>query len=157
MHPSQRPEPHRGAANPPDPAADSPDPGPDRLDFLRTMKPAAAMEYLMGFDGVGPKTAQCVLLFSFGMAVFPVDTHIYRIAGRLGVLDKGVKADRAHETLAELIAPRRSIRHARAADRAWPADLHGQEPAMPLVRPDRRMPLWKKHRPGKKTSADSAD
>jgi len=40
-------------------------------------------------DGVGQKTAACVLCFSFDKPCFPVDTHIYRICKRLG-LDLGV-------------------------------------------------------------------
>ena len=75
------------------------------LQHLRKRSPAEACEYLMGFDGVGPKTALCVLLFAFGMEVFPVDTHIYRIARRLGVLREDVPFARAHEVLAPLIAP----------------------------------------------------
>jgi endonuclease-3 len=75
------------------------------LQHLRKRSPAEACEYLMAFDGVGPKTALCVLLFAFGMAVFPVDTHIYRIARRLGALRGEVPFARAHEVLAPLIAP----------------------------------------------------
>ena len=78
------------------------------LEFLRSCDPQDAFDYLMRFDGVGPKTAWCVLLFSFGMKVFPVDTHIHRIAGRLGVLGElggRASAEKAHEILAPLIAP----------------------------------------------------
>ena len=50
------------------------------LDHLAVMPVARAYDYLLAFDGVGPKTALCVLLFALGRAVFPVDTHIYRIA-----------------------------------------------------------------------------
>ncbi len=78
------------------------------LEFLRSCDPQDAFDYLMKFDGVGPKTAWCVLLFSFGMKVFPVDTHIHRIAGRLGLLGElGMRtsAEKAHEVLAPLIAP----------------------------------------------------
>ena len=75
------------------------------LEFLAEMDPAEAAAELLRFDGVGPKTALCVLLFALGMPVFPVDTHIYRIAQRLGVLGPGVSAERAHEVLGPLIAP----------------------------------------------------
>ena len=77
-----------------------------RLDFLAGKRPEEALAYLTGFEGVGAKTAQCVLLFAFGMQVFPVDTHIHRIAIRLGVLDAKVSAKRAHEALAPMIVPR---------------------------------------------------
>ena len=75
------------------------------LDFLARTDAREAYEYLIGFDGVGPKTALCVLMFSFGMPVFPVDTHIFRIAGRLGLLPDGTPAQRAHEVLTSVIAP----------------------------------------------------
>jgi endonuclease-3 len=76
------------------------------LDFLADWEPRAAYEYLMAFDGVGPKTAWCVLLFAFGMGVFPVDTHIHRIAIRLGILDAAVSAEKAHDVLTPLVAPK---------------------------------------------------
>ncbi len=75
------------------------------LEFLRDWPAEKAYEYLTGFGGVGPKTALCTLLFAFGMPVFPVDTHIYRIAQRLGVLSERVPFARAHEALTPLIAP----------------------------------------------------
>jgi len=54
------------------------------LEFLAERSDEEAMAYLCGMPGVGPKTAACVLLFSFGRGVFPVDTHIHRVARRLG-------------------------------------------------------------------------
>ncbi len=90
------------------------------LEFLREMTPEEAYDYLTAFDGVGPKTALCVLGFHFEMPVFPVDTHILRIAKRLGVLDDRVGLAKAHEHLTGLIAPPRRrdmhlllIRHGR--------------------------------------------
>jgi len=54
--------------------------------FVKDGDPAAVRETLLEFGGVGPKTADCVLLFSGGRAgVFPVDTHVHRIYRRLGV------------------------------------------------------------------------
>ena len=72
---------------------------------LRRWPSAKAREYLERFDGVGPKTALCVLLFAFGMAVFPVDTHIHRITRRLGLLEDGVGPAKADELLTPLIDP----------------------------------------------------
>src|SRR3954465_2642613 len=46
------------------------------LQFLNDLEDGAAYAYLRGFPGVGPKTACCTLLFAFGKALFPVDTHI---------------------------------------------------------------------------------
>jgi endonuclease-3 len=75
------------------------------LAHVRKMNPDRAYEYLLAFDGVGPKTALCTLLFGFGMPVFPVDTHIFRIARRLGVMAESVPFARAHQALGPLIAP----------------------------------------------------
>jgi endonuclease-3 len=56
------------------------------LDFLRGMPLPAAREYLVSFPGVGVKTANILLLFSFGMPAFPVDTHVLRVTKRLGLV-----------------------------------------------------------------------
>jgi endonuclease-3 len=50
-------------------------------------------------DGVGPKTAACVLMFNFGRPVFPVDTHVHRVTRRLGLIGEKVTAEAAHEIL----------------------------------------------------------
>ena len=78
-----------------------------RLDlaFLRRLEPAAARRYLLAFDGVGPKTADCVLLFGFGCAVFPVDTHVHRVARRLGWVAEGATAEQTHDLLEPRIDP----------------------------------------------------
>jgi len=75
------------------------------LEDLRAAAPADAYEYLTSFDGVGPKTALCVMMFALGMKVFPVDTHIARVTRRLGFLGADVPFERAHEALGPLIAP----------------------------------------------------
>lgn len=54
------------------------------LGFLKEMPAGEGYDYLLSFKGVGPKTAACVLLFACRKPVFPVDTHILRIAKRLG-------------------------------------------------------------------------
>jgi len=56
------------------------------LDFLQGMSLPAAREYLTSFPGVGVKTANILLLFSFGLPAFPVDTHILRVTKRLGLV-----------------------------------------------------------------------
>lgn len=69
------------------------------LDFLRDMPAPAVLAWLTRFHGVGPKTAACVALFSLKLPVMPVDTHVHRVAGRLGLLPSGISADRAHGQL----------------------------------------------------------
>jgi endonuclease-3 len=75
------------------------------LDFLAQMPDADALDWLMTFKGVGPKTASIVLLFSLGKPAFPVDTHIYRVSGRLGIRPEGMNTDQAHTYLGQLFPP----------------------------------------------------
>lgn len=75
------------------------------LDFLCPLAPAEALTYLQRLPGVGPKTARVVLLFSCGQPHFPVDTHIYRVTGRLGLLERGTSREQAHQVLEGLIPP----------------------------------------------------
>ncbi len=72
------------------------------LDWLAEKSDAEAVEYLLGFEGVGQKTAACVLMFSLGRPVLPVDTHVHRVAMRLGLIGK-VSADAAHSLLGEIV------------------------------------------------------
>ncbi len=65
------------------------------LDFLADMPLDRAREYLTSFPGVGVKTANVVLLFSFGRAAFPVDTHILRVARRLRLVPQNATLARA--------------------------------------------------------------
>jgi endonuclease-3 len=76
-----------------------------RLDCLMDMPMPAARAFLAEFAGVGPKTIACVLLFACGHPAFPVDTHIYRVATRLGLLPSGCTVERAHTVLEPLIPP----------------------------------------------------
>lgn len=78
------------------------------LDFLVNLPVKEAEAYLRTFNGVGPKTIRCVLLFSCGRPVIPVDTHIFRVGKRLGLLPIEATPARAHAIL-EAITPRRSV------------------------------------------------
>jgi endonuclease III len=73
------------------------------LDFLKRMPIRESRRWLMRMTGVGPKTASIVLLFAFSKPVFPVDTHIHRVAGRLGWLPSKVTAAKAHDVLEPMI------------------------------------------------------
>jgi endonuclease-3 len=75
------------------------------LSFLRDLPIEEARNWLIHFKGVGPKTAAIVLVFSLGKPAFPVDTHIYRVTGRLGLRPKTMTAEGAHPHLAGLFAP----------------------------------------------------
>jgi endonuclease-3 len=75
------------------------------LDFLEDLPLEQAKKWLLRFKGVGPKTAAIVLLFSLGKPAFPVDTHIFRLTGRLGLRPKNISAEQAHNHLAALFDP----------------------------------------------------
>jgi endonuclease III len=79
--------------------------GEPELEFLRVMPAAEARSYLRALPGVGPKTAACVLLFNLGRPAIPVDTHLYRLALRLGLVDRKVSPDQAHEVLEAMVKP----------------------------------------------------
>lgn len=73
------------------------------LGFLGKMDKAQADAWLARMKGVGPKTRSIVLLFSFGMPTFPVDTHIHRVTKRLGLIGFKVSREQAQEELAKLV------------------------------------------------------
>jgi len=75
------------------------------LAFLADLPLEAARAWLMRFEGVGPKTAAIVLLFSLGKPAFPVDTHIYRVSGRLGLRPARMSVEAAHRHLEALFPP----------------------------------------------------
>jgi endonuclease III len=75
------------------------------LDALREMTDAAAEAYLTGLPGVGVKTAKCVLMYSLGRDVLPVDTHVARVASRLGLLSPRTPAAHQHSALESVVAP----------------------------------------------------
>jgi endonuclease III len=76
-----------------------------RIDLgrIHDLNDAAARTYLESLPGVGPKTAACVLTFAMGPAAFPVDTHVHRVATRLGWLPAKTAADRAHRLLGPMV------------------------------------------------------
>jgi endonuclease-3 len=75
------------------------------LGFLRDMPLAEAKTWLRSLSGVGPKTAACVLLFSLGKPALPVDTHVFRVSRRLGLIGPKVSADQAHDDLEAMLPP----------------------------------------------------
>jgi endonuclease-3 len=96
-----------------------------------------ALRYLRTLPGVGPKTAACVLMFHLDRPAFPIDTHVWRTARRLGLIGPKVSADQAHTLFAKVIPPEwvyplhvNLIRHGRQI-------CHAQRPrcnACPLYR-----------------------
>jgi endonuclease-3 len=79
------------------------------LEWLGELPPDEAMDWLTALPGVGVKTASIVLLFSFGVPVMPVDTHVHRIALRLGLVPAGTSAEKAHPLITALVPAGRML------------------------------------------------
>jgi endonuclease-3 len=75
------------------------------LSFLGDLSVEEARAWLTRFNGVGPKTAAIVLCFSLGKPAFPVDTHIYRVTGRIGLRPERMTVEQAHPHLENLFPP----------------------------------------------------
>ena len=77
------------------------------LERLRGLPLDEVLAYLLSLPGIGPKTAACVALFSLRLPAFPVDTHVRRVAARLGLVPPGADLVAAHRVLAEVVPPGR--------------------------------------------------
>jgi endonuclease-3 len=75
------------------------------LGFLADLPLEEARAWLTKFNGVGPKTAAIVLCFSLNMPAFPVDTHIYRVSGRIGLRPEKMTVEQAHPHLESVFPP----------------------------------------------------
>jgi endonuclease-3 len=76
------------------------------LDFLADMDVTSARQWLEGLPGVGPKTSAAVLSFSTLRAkALPVDSHHFRVASRLGIINEKIGEARAHKVLEDLLPP----------------------------------------------------
>jgi endonuclease-3 len=75
------------------------------LAFLADWPLDEAKNWLSSINGVGPKTTAIVLLFSLGRPAFPVDTHVHRVTGRLGLIGAAISREKAHEALEDLVPP----------------------------------------------------
>jgi len=76
------------------------------LAFLADMPTKDAEDYLVTLPGVQRKTAKCVLMYSLGRPVLPVDTHVLRVARRLGLTKARTVGDEAHLSLEDIIPPK---------------------------------------------------
>jgi endonuclease III len=75
------------------------------LDWLSDAPRGEALAYLTALPGVGRKTAACVLIFSFDRPEIPVDTHVYRVGGRLGLFREGASFEEAHDEMRAVTDP----------------------------------------------------
>lgn len=81
------------------------------LDFLASHPLVSAKEWLSALPGVGPKTAAVVLAFSLGLPAMPVDTHIYRVGRRLGLIPLHVNVETAHKLMEAQVPPEMVYRY----------------------------------------------
>jgi endonuclease-3 len=75
------------------------------LSFLADLPLEEARDWLLRFKGVGRKTSAIVLQFALNRPAFPVDTHIYRVSGRLGIRPAGMNVEKAHQLMEQLVEP----------------------------------------------------
>lgn len=85
------------------------DTGAISLDFLADRDTESARGYLLSLPGVGPKTASVVLLFAFGRPTMPVDTHVYRVSRRLGLVPEEASVEKAQRILEEITPPEKYL------------------------------------------------
>ena len=100
---------------------------PPDLDWTETAPREESMEFLLGLPGVGRKTSACVLIFTWGLPEIPVDVHIHRVGGRLGLFPPDASFDRAHDEMLAVVDPEDAyefhvnlIRHGREVCRPTP-------------------------------------
>jgi endonuclease III len=75
------------------------------LDWLRDVPREEALAYLTSLPGVGRKTAACVLIFTWDVPEIPVDVHVYRVGGRLGLFPPKASFERAHDEMMAIVDP----------------------------------------------------
>jgi endonuclease-3 len=103
------------------------DGGEPDLDWLADADRQEAIGYLTELPGVGRKTAACVMIFALGRPEIPVDTHVYRVGGRLGLFPERISFEGAHDEMLQVVDPDDAhelhinlIRHGRAICRPQP-------------------------------------
>jgi endonuclease-3 len=76
------------------------------LDWLREMETEEARRFLLRLPGIGPKCAAIVLCFALGRPVIPVDTHVFRVSWRLGLISRSIGEAKAHQALEAMVPPK---------------------------------------------------
>ncbi|WP_114782707.1 endonuclease III domain-containing protein [Botryobacter ruber] len=79
--------------------------GEINIDFLQDMPAEEALAWLTKLPGVGLKTASLLLLFNYKKPVLPVDTHVFRVSQRVGLIGAKVTANKAHTLLLHMLPP----------------------------------------------------
>jgi len=73
------------------------------LDHLQDMPVTDAKRWLTSINGIGPKTAAIILLFSMNKPAYPVDTHVHRVTRRLGLVGDKTTAEQAHVIMEQIV------------------------------------------------------
>ena len=79
--------------------------GAIELDWLKEIEVEEARKWLVNLRGVGPKTAAIVMVFALGMPAFPVDTHVYRVTGRIGLRPAELDITKTHAYMEQIADP----------------------------------------------------
>jgi endonuclease-3 len=100
---------------------------PPELGWTETAPREASLEFLLDLPGVGRKTAACVLIFTWGIPEIPVDVHVHRVGGRLGLFPAKASFEKAHDEMLAIVPPEDAyelhmnlIRHGREVCRPKP-------------------------------------
>jgi endonuclease-3 len=99
------------------------------LSWMRDAPIEQSREYLVALPGVGRKTAACVLLFAYGLRDVPVDTHVSRVAGRLGMLPAKGPFEKLHDVMLEITPPGAELEFHVNLLRHGRRTCHAQRPA----------------------------
>jgi endonuclease-3 len=101
------------------------------LSWMRDAPIEESREYLIALPGVGRKTAACVLLFAYGLRDVPVDTHVSRVGGRLGMLPAKAPFEKLHDAMLEITPPGAELEFHVNLLRHGRRTCHAQRPACP--------------------------
>ena len=100
---------------------------PPDLDWTESAPREESLEFLLDLPGVGRKTAACVLIFTWGIPEIPVDVHVHRVGGRLGLFPAKASFEKAHDEMLAIVPPEDAhefhvnlIRHGRGVCRPKP-------------------------------------
>jgi endonuclease-3 len=100
---------------------------PPDLAWTETAPREESLEFLLDLPGVGRKTAACVLIFTWGIPEIPVDVHVHRVGGRLGLFPAKASFEKAHDEMLAIVPPADAhefhvnlIRHGRTVCRPKP-------------------------------------
>jgi endonuclease-3 len=101
------------------------------LSWMRDAPVEQSRDELVALPGVGRKTAACVLLFAYGRREVPVDTHVSRVGGRLGILPSTGPFDKRHDAMLDITPPGAELEFHVNLLRHGRRTCHAQRPACP--------------------------